>query len=187
MVFGYRASGDDLRACSDVIVRSSSAADARHGKCRSLACMSEWPSHLLASGVLVWDESGQLLLVQTHNRSSLILPGGLVEADESPAVAAHREVLEEVGLDVSIGRLLVVQYLDGEDERPSSVQFVFDSRPVPLTSALRLQVEEIASAHWLEPDEAVAAHGVRGRTRLIAALAARAGETVSFLDSTRTR
>lgn len=149
--------------------------------------MSEWPSHVLASGVLVWDESGRLLMVQTHNRSSLILPGGLVEAGESPAVAAHREVLEEIGLDVSIGRLLVVQHLDGEEEKPSSVQFVFDSQPVPGTSALRLQVDEIASAHWLEPHEAVAVHAVRGRTRLIAALAARSGQQVSFLDSTRSR
>lgn len=147
--------------------------------------MSGWPSHALAAGVLVWDECGRLLMVQTHNRSGLILPGGLVEADESPAVAAHREVLEEVGLDVSIGRLLAVQHLVADGGNPSSVQFVFDSQPVAEASALTLQVDEIACAHWLEPDEAVAMHGARGRARLMAALAARSGRSVPFLDFTR--
>jgi 8-oxo-dGTP pyrophosphatase MutT (NUDIX family) len=125
-------------------------------------------------------------MVQTHNRSALILPGGLVEAEESPAVAGRREVLEEVGLDVSVGRLLAVQHLDAEGEKPSSVQFVFDSEPVIGALALTLQVDEIASAHWLDPAEAVALHGSRGRSRLVAALAARSGGPVAFLDSTRT-
>jgi hypothetical protein len=39
-------------------------------------------------------------------------------------------VLEEVGLNVSVGRLLAVQHLEAEGEKPSSVQFVFDSKPV---------------------------------------------------------
>ena len=44
-------------------------------------------------------------MVKTHNRSALILPGGLVEMYESPADAGQPEVLEEVGLHVAIGRL----------------------------------------------------------------------------------
>jgi len=148
--------------------------------------MSEWPSQVLASGVLVWDERGRLLMVRTHNRSTLILPGGLVESDESPADAGQREVFEEVGLTGSLGRLLAVQHLVAEEYRPSSVQFVFDSDPQVGSPVLTLQAAEIAHAHWLDPDEAVAFHGARGRGRLRAALTAHAGGPTAFLDATRT-
>ena len=148
--------------------------------------MSEWPSQVLASGVLVWDGRGRLLMVRTHNRSTLILPGGLVESDESPADAGQREVFEEVGLTVSLGRLLAVQHLVAEEYRPSSVQFVFDSDPQVGSPVLTLQAAEIAHAHWLDPDEAVAFHGARGRGRLRAALTAHAGGPTAFLDATRT-
>jgi 8-oxo-dGTP diphosphatase len=147
--------------------------------------MSAWPSQVLASGVLVWDEGGRLLMVKTHSRSTLILPGGLVERGESPAVAGHREVLEEVGLNVSVGRLLAVEHLEAEGERPSSVQFVFDSDPVVGSPTLTLQQDEIADIRWLEPAEAVALHGVRGQARLRAALSAHSGGPTAFLDSTR--
>ncbi len=145
--------------------------------------MSNWPSQLLASGVLVWDGSGQLLMVKTHNRDALILPGGLVESDESPAAAGRREVLEETGLDVAVGRLLVVQHLESDGSRPSSVQFVFDSEPVVASSALTLQADEIAEAHWLDPEEAIVRHGARGRARIVAAISAHRGGPVAFLDS----
>ena len=88
--------------------------------------MTAWPTQVLATGMLLWDENGRLLMVKTHNRLTLILPGGLVEAGESPAVAGQREVREEVGLNVSVGRLLAVQHLEAEGEKPSSVHFVFD-------------------------------------------------------------
>ncbi|HYJ67310.1 MAG TPA: NUDIX domain-containing protein [Nocardioidaceae bacterium] len=45
--------------------------------------MSPWPSQVFASSVLVWEEDGRLLMVKTHSRSTLILPGGLVEPGES--------------------------------------------------------------------------------------------------------
>jgi 8-oxo-dGTP diphosphatase len=148
--------------------------------------MSDWPSHVLASGVLVWDISGQLLLVRTHSRDSLILPGGLVESGESPAAAARREVLEEVGLDLPVGRLLAVEHLGAQGAKPSSVQFVFDSEPIVGSPVLALQREEIASAHWLDPAEAIARHGARGQARLRAALLAHSGGPVTFLDVTST-
>jgi len=141
------------------------------------------PRHILATGVLVWDEVGCLLLVRTHNRDRLILPGGLVEESESPAEAGRREVLEEVGLTVKPGALLVVQHLLGTVDRPASVQLVFDSAPLSDRPVLRLQPEEIAEAHWLEPAEAVRRSGERSRGRLEAALEARRRATTMYLDA----
>lgn len=148
--------------------------------------MPEWPSHVVAADDLAWDGSGRLLMVKTHNRASLVLPGGLVESGESPAAAGRREVLEEVGIEVSVGRLLAVQHLPAQDGKPSSVQFVFDSEPIAGSPVLTLQEDEIAAVHWLDPEESIARYGTRGQARLHAALRAHSGGSVEFLDATST-
>ena len=130
----------------------------------------------------MWDTSGRLLMVNAHNRDTLILPGGIVEKDESPAAAGQREVLEEIGLEVAMGRLLAVQHLGPEGEKPSSVQFVFDSEPLVGSPELTLQMDEIEAAQWPEPAEAIALHGARGQARMSAALQAHAGGSVRFLE-----
>ncbi|TFH37065.1 MAG: NUDIX domain-containing protein [Anaerolineales bacterium] len=66
----------------------------------------------VAAGVLVFKDE-QVLLVRRSmqpNRGKWSLPAGFVDADEDPAVAAAREVLEETGLVVGIDKLLDVIY-----------------------------------------------------------------------------
>lgn len=128
-----------------------------------------WPVHVLAAGVLVWSVNGTLLMVQTHHRDHLILPGGLVELGESPTEAAKREVHEEVGLTVEVASLLAVQHVPAPEGGPSSVQFVFDSRPLHHDPVLKLQPEEIAHTVWLPPEEAVRRTSPVGAARLAAA------------------
>jgi 8-oxo-dGTP pyrophosphatase MutT (NUDIX family) len=87
---------------------------------REDACMADGstdqlhPSHLptaqVASAVLFTDESDRIVLVKPIYQEAWNLPGGVVEAGESPAAAAVREVREEIGLDVELGALLCVDY-----------------------------------------------------------------------------
>jgi 8-oxo-dGTP pyrophosphatase MutT (NUDIX family) len=60
--------------------------------------------------VAVTDPAGRVLLVRhTYgDRARWELPGGWVQAGEDPAEAARREVLEEVGIDVPLRAIGVV-------------------------------------------------------------------------------
>lgn len=75
--------------------------------------MSPAPDHekppVECAGAVVRDGGGRLLLVRRGREPALgswSLPGGRIEAGESPAEAAAREVAEETGLVVEIGELL---------------------------------------------------------------------------------
>jgi 8-oxo-dGTP diphosphatase len=67
------------------------------------------PPLIVCAGAVVRDTEGRLLLVRRGHEPSLGLwsvPGGRVEAGETPELAAAREVLEETGLQVAVGQLL---------------------------------------------------------------------------------
>ena len=54
----------------------------------------------MAAGALCRDQAGQVLLVDPVYRDTWDVPGGVVEAEESPHAACRREVAEEAGVKV---------------------------------------------------------------------------------------
>jgi ADP-ribose pyrophosphatase YjhB (NUDIX family) len=78
----------------------------------------------IAAGVLFRDEAGRVLLVKPTYKAGWDIPGGYVEPGESPKQAAQREVREELGLDVRVGPLLVVDWAPHPDEG-DKVLFIF--------------------------------------------------------------
>jgi 8-oxo-dGTP diphosphatase len=61
---------------------------------------------IVCAGAVIRDELGRLLLIRRGAepaRGSWSLPGGRVEAGETPDRAAAREVFEETGLVVNVG------------------------------------------------------------------------------------
>ena len=80
----------------------------------------------MAAGVLFRDQAGRVLLVEPSYKPNWEIPGGAVEADESPWATAIRELTEELGWNRPLGRLLVVDYVRPQEARPEGVVFVFD-------------------------------------------------------------
>ncbi len=91
----------------------------------------------LSVSAVVWsgDSPARLLLMQRSDNGHWGIPGGYVEAGESVADAAAREVLEETGVRIRVGRLIgvysdparqVIAYPDGA--RVQAVNLCFEAR-----------------------------------------------------------
>jgi 8-oxo-dGTP diphosphatase len=99
----------------------------------------------VASGCLFLNEAGQILLVNPVYKPAWEIPGGAVEQGESPRAACRREVAEELGLDISPGAMLAVDYREPQPgRRGDALRFIFDGGV--------LRSEQVASI-VLSPDE----------------------------------
>jgi 8-oxo-dGTP pyrophosphatase MutT (NUDIX family) len=94
------------------------------------------PTKRMGAGVLFLDDAGRVLIVEPTYKDDWEIPGGSVEADESPYAAARREVTEELGLTRQPGALLVVDWVPPRDGRTEGLMLLFDGG--------RLTAEEIA-------------------------------------------
>lgn len=104
---------------------------------------------------LITDEQGRWLLVG-DDRPHWYLPGGLIKQDEAPTVACEREVLEETGLTITVGALLVVAWHAATGPgRYARWSLIFDGGPADSAQPLRLHDNEVHSARWEGPDEAL--------------------------------
>jgi ADP-ribose pyrophosphatase YjhB (NUDIX family) len=73
-----------------------------------------WPDPKVAVAVVVEDEEGRLLAIRRGIAPGLgqwALPGGYLDADETPADGARRECLEETNCLVEIERLACIHHV----------------------------------------------------------------------------
>jgi ADP-ribose pyrophosphatase YjhB (NUDIX family) len=80
----------------------------------------------MAAGALFRDGRGNILLVDPVYRDTWDLPGGVIDADESPNAACRREVAEEIGLEWPAGRLLVVDWVPAQEKCPEELVLIYD-------------------------------------------------------------
>ena len=106
------------------------------------------PRVLSGAAALFRDAGGRVLLVEPNYREGWALPGGTIESDdgETPRQGAHRETLEEIGLDRELGRLLAVDWVY-KPSWPPLVAYLYDGGVLTEDDlkAIRLQEEELLS------------------------------------------
>ncbi len=132
------------------------------------------PGKRIAAGVLITDDLDRVLLLQPSYKSTWEIPGGTVKAGESPRAAARREVGEELGLDIGLGRLLVVDWVAEEPPKTEGLVFVYDGGVLDMADrSIRLQRAELNAYGFVDLDGAMGLASERAERRWKAALAAR--------------
>lgn len=135
------------------------------------------------AGALFVDEEGHVLIVEPTERSTWAIPAGTVERAETPREACARAVREQLGLEHTPERLLVVDWAPRvRDER---VLFVFDGGvlgPEQL-DAIAIPVGTLDSWACVPPDELFVMLEPRLTRRVTAALGARAAASTWYLEN----
>lgn len=143
------------------------------------------PRVIAGAGVIFYDEADRVLLVQpTYRNDTWEIPGGAMSDGEYPTHTARREVREELGLDIEIGPLLVIDWVPPlPDGRPALVNFVFDAGPLSYQQARTLRLQDGELQAWrlctaAERDTLLAPSMAR---RVHAAVQARHGGHTAYL------
>ncbi len=106
----------------------------------------------MGAGALIRDVHGRVLIVEPTYKEQWEVPGGAVEADESPRTACRREIAEELGVDLPVGRLLVMEWQGPEPERTESLMFLYDGGVLD-AGVITLAAEELRSYAFVEPGD----------------------------------
>jgi 8-oxo-dGTP diphosphatase len=137
-----------------------------------------------AAAALITDPAGRVLLVKPNYRDHWTLPGGICEHAEPPHAACAREVREELGLDLPIGRLLVIDWAPPDGERPNPIMhFVFDGGTLAGPAGIVLQQEELDDYQFTDPAAVTAYLPPFIAPRIPAALTARASGAAAYLPA----
>ena len=148
------------------------------------AALPDYPTKQMAAGAVCSNRTGELLLVKPTYRDHWSIPGGVVENGESPRQACVREVREEIGLDVPVGRLLAMDYTSLATGPRESLQFLFDGGTLREAEVDRIMLppEELSAYRFAPLAEALDALNPRLARRLPHALEAMHRGTTAYLE-----
>lgn len=134
------------------------------------------------------DPAGRVLLVKPTYKPRWDLPGGVVEAGESPRQAAAREIKEELALELLPGQLLAVDYVStaAASSGTEGLITVFDGGTISDTCAIQLPADELESFAFVALDQVAGHLPPLLARRARAASRARASATVCYLEDGHT-
>lgn len=119
---------------------------------RSARFFASLPRKVVAASVICVDDDGRLLLVFDSYKRHWTLPGGVVDADEDPRLAAEREAWEEAGVRVRAGRILGLF----AGSWPDRIVLVYEAKLTePAPTPVPVHHHEVDACSWMPVDEAI--------------------------------
>jgi ADP-ribose pyrophosphatase YjhB (NUDIX family) len=114
--------------------------------------------HKVRCRAIILDEDELLLVKNSRGSNYYALPGGHLDSGESPCEAIQRELLEELGVEADVGRLLYVySFIDIEGQ--SSIEFLFEIKNGSdfrsHESHVKTHAHELSEVRWIGKNEEV--------------------------------
>jgi 8-oxo-dGTP pyrophosphatase MutT (NUDIX family) len=137
-----------------------------------------------AAGAVIQDEQGRVLVVRPTYKEGWLLPGGGLEADESPLAACRRELTEEIGFVPPLGELLCVDWVPPRPPWDGGLVFLFDGgalSPAQI-AGITLPADELEGFEFVSPDHLDGMLARPGAPRVRACLARR-GHGAVYLEN----
>lgn len=105
-----------------------------------------------SAAIAIEDADGKVLIVKAHYKPYWTLPGGVIDAGETPLEAAIRETKEEVGIALSPEDIAFGWVATRHGRNLDTYQFVFRARLKAAAERyqLQLQASEIAEYDWVD-------------------------------------
>ncbi|RBM16064.1 NUDIX domain-containing protein [Streptomyces sp. PT12] len=157
---------------------------------------AEWDAYLaegnakqarkrIAADVILRDDTGRVLLVNPTYKDGWDLPGGMVEANESPVEAASRELFEELGIKLKPLGVLSVDWDPPHGPWDDQIVIIFDGGELSPheVKALRPHDSELSACAFYAPEDAITALRPRIRNRVSQAIEALATGRPRYTES----
>ncbi|MEV6342901.1 NUDIX hydrolase [Actinoplanes sp. NPDC051851] len=143
------------------------------------------PRKRMSSGVLLSDQHGRVLLIEPAYKPYWEIPGGAVETNESPYAAAQRELREDLGLALRVGRLLVTDWVPPSVDASEVLVQVYDGGVLTpdQTARIRPPANEVRSWGWCTEEEATRRVSEVLSRRIQAAVWARSERAMVYLEN----
>ncbi len=149
------------------------------------AYLAQLETFRASAALVIRDEAGRVMIVQPTYKPGWELPGGSVDPGESPRDAAAREVAEELGIELVVGRLLCVDHARPSEHTPvAMLHFIFEAPPLRDDTIARIKLarQELDSYRFVEPEMATVLLPARIGRRLGHALTAAQGGRSTYLE-----
>ncbi|MFC1622977.1 NUDIX domain-containing protein [Patescibacteria group bacterium] len=152
-----------------------------------VAYLKSLSKKICSVGALFFDDQGRLLVLETSYKKGWTIPGGVVDSNESLLEGLKREIGEEIGLDVSVKKLLVIEYKSGKVKEyfSESLQFIFFGGILSKEGVEDIKVdgEEIVAFEFMEVNSALSMLGENLSRRVRVALDNIESSEVAFMDN----
>jgi 8-oxo-dGTP pyrophosphatase MutT (NUDIX family) len=143
------------------------------------------PKKQVGTAVLLFNASGELLIVKPDYRDGWLVPGGVTEDNESPLHCAIRETKEEIGLDIPDLQLVGIYYGTQNGVFTDSLKFIFSGGVVPQNqlAQISLQMDELEEYAFALPEKAMPLFSSNLEQCIPACLEAIKTNTVAYIES----
>lgn len=129
-----------------------------------LAAWLKSVSRVSSASLILEDSEGRVLIVKANYKRYWTFPGGVIDVGETPAQAAVRETLEEVGLTIDPATVSFAWVASRASRVADTYQFVFRAPlPVGVESQIALQADEIDDYVFVDKAEVARNERIYGK------------------------